>query len=788
MEGPVDKSFLKGTVPCVFTFVPVVEKLTIKNSLETSSAASQKKQRENVVEVETTMSREQPFTNSERSGGRTSVQSYRNIARAPPHDPVFGLAPSFRDPSENISHGEQAPMEAAANKHTEISEQRYQCVPGRAPEVSLGCYFTTQHDRSSPTSSADLFPTPASSRESILSACSEKDASSISSSRTISPCSSIYSGIFTPSIVTVKKHVLAPGSSLMSLPQSLRSSCESISCPMSPTTSRHRPPLTRLSLLTAILRKGRLPVLSSTVQRPYTPCWPVNNITLGNCSACSAASSVASIPFELSSDFSSTTSIDSQSDAYRDPSRCATAPPLLCKTTPHQNQIKTNIVQRWQKVISPPPLSALKKQKKYSSLRPAPQSVSSSIVKSISPINQSYVSVAKPLPPTVKPSICVNVQDSPNKVTCLSPEPAFEPDPGVSQTWARLPHYSFSKLQSHSHPGKSSPNSFSQDVTSAYSPSPSPTHLTAGKPLVPSQSEPKMSPHLSHLLSPSRHTPTALSGRPLLGASSFPRPSPAPPIRDLTSSPSLSLRSTPSPRPGSGLSDGPDREVKRKPHKIKSRYKSLAAIPTNTLLLDQQVIDEQVDSSQDSTGDRGVSLDAHDADTDKEMCCPAWLRKESEELYAVIDEILGNTSIPPKSKSPINNETQKNKMTFPHSYGRETKYASVGHLNPPGYNQRRADSDETRPGVIRSVSPVTRLTAEPHLKSECGPFRRFESQQFSDSTKSEGSRAADGGSGACDLHITEPDEPLGLPKYRTSLSSSSFCPTERKLMAFQTQI
>uniref|UniRef100_A0AAV2JPX5 Uncharacterized protein n=1 Tax=Knipowitschia caucasica TaxID=637954 RepID=A0AAV2JPX5_KNICA len=134
MEGPVDKSFLKGTVPCVFTFVPVVEKLTIKNSLETSSAASQKKQRENVVEVETTMSREQPFTNSERSGGRTSVQSYRNIARAPPHDPVFGLAPSFRDPSENISHGEQAPMEAAANKHTEISEQRYQCVPGRAPE------------------------------------------------------------------------------------------------------------------------------------------------------------------------------------------------------------------------------------------------------------------------------------------------------------------------------------------------------------------------------------------------------------------------------------------------------------------------------------------------------------------------------------------------------------------------------------------------------------------------------------------------------------------------------
>ncbi|XP_034408387.1 muscular LMNA-interacting protein [Cyclopterus lumpus] len=82
-------------------------------------------------------------------------------------------------------------------------------------------------------------------------------------------------------------------------------------------------------------------------------------------------------------------------------------------------------------------------------------------------------------------------------------------------------------------------------------------------------------------------------------------------------------------------------------HKIKLSYKSLAAIPTNTLLSDQQAIDEQVEREQSpcdsldrwETSDRGV------ADTHAEMCSPAELRQQSEELYAVIDEILAN-SIP----------------------------------------------------------------------------------------------------------------------------------------------
>lgn len=795
-------------MPCVFTFVPVVQKLPIKSCMEVTYGVSKGKQHENMVEETTreAMSGKQLFTavykpNSEERGGQSGTQSQKNTdTSAPPGDLVSASPPADSDRSENTPDWGQAIMEAARNKHTDISQQHYQRVPGH--EVSLGRYFKSQQDRASPTSSADLFPTPASSRESILSACSDKDASPISGSRTISPCSSVYSGIFTPSIVSVKKHFLAPGSSLISLPQSCRSSCESLLCPMSPTPTRHRPPLTRLSLLTAILRKGRLPVLSSTVQRPYTPCWPVNNITLSHCSACSAASSVASIPLELSSEFSSTTSIDSQSDTYRGPSRCATAPPLLSKTACLQTQIRasqSNAVPRWQQLISPPPQSTLKSHKKNISLQQIPQPVCSSIVKSVSPVNlhRSYISVSKPKSPTLKPSFCLNVVNRSNKLSCLSPEPAIELDTGVPQKWTRLPNSSLSKLQSLSQQLKTFS---SENVTSAYSPSPPPARQTAGKPRVTSRSELKRShPHLSNCLSPSRYTPTAFAGWSSACASPSPTPavtpSPAPPIREFTPSPSLSLRSTPSPRPGS---DSVDREDKKqKPHKIKSSYKSLAAIPTNTLLRDQQLIDEQVEREEDPTRDRGVPLNATEMDTHNEMCSPAWLRKESEELYAVIDEILAS-SVSSTSKSPAVKE--KNSSTFPRACGRETKYASVGSLYSNGNDERKADPHKTEPGGIRSMTPAFRLTTQDHdKKSERSPFRQIVvSQRLIDSTKGENTcgskmqREEECSSGlpACDLHITEPEEHTRLPpKQGLPIStSSSFCPAERQMEAFETQI
>lgn len=173
-------------------------------------------------------------------------------------------------------------------------------------EISSGLFLNRKSPREeevlSPVSSVDLFTSPFSSKESILSEGWEPETgwSGLQMpSSSVSPCSSVRSGAFTPSVMRVKCHTLAPASSLMHMPVT---SCQTLGCnkhitspcPMT-TRARHRPPPTQLSLLTAILRKGRLPVLSLALQRPYSPCWPISPGNMSSCMACSAASIVAPI-------------------------------------------------------------------------------------------------------------------------------------------------------------------------------------------------------------------------------------------------------------------------------------------------------------------------------------------------------------------------------------------------------------------------------------------------------------------------------------------------------------
>lgn len=217
-----------------------------------------------------------------------------------------------------------APLPIPAVSHAEIGCTSPKLSPGtldtadnklpRTPQ--LGCHntgaevssslFLKESEREeevlSPVSSVDLFTSPFSSKESILYEGWEQETEwsvlqKLSTSGSVSPCSSVRSGAFTPSVMRIKCHTLAPASSLMEMPLS---SCQTLSCnkhftspcPLS-TRARHRPPPTQLSLLTAILRKGRLPVLSSTLPRPYSPCWPISPVNMSSCMACSAASSVA---------------------------------------------------------------------------------------------------------------------------------------------------------------------------------------------------------------------------------------------------------------------------------------------------------------------------------------------------------------------------------------------------------------------------------------------------------------------------------------------------------------
>ncbi|XP_041865534.1 muscular LMNA-interacting protein isoform X2 [Melanotaenia boesemani] len=772
-----------------------------------------------------------------------------------PHDHVSlsltRASPSVNAWSKNTpSHLTKGtvPMETAVDKQRGISRQKSHDI-SRHAEVSLGCFAditSMSEDRTSPTLSADLFPTPASSRESILSEGSDKDRSwsamplsSVTSpasfSRTVSSCSSIRSGVFSPAVIQIKRHFLAPGSSLVHIPQTCFSSCDSLSSVCSEISPpRHRPPLTRLSLLTAILRKGRLPVLSPTPQRPYTPCWPVNPVTLSFCNACSAASSVASTPLHFSSQFSSSTSIDSQNHVHREPSRCITAPPTVesgvhKRTYPQTDvkkcsgQIGSRSELRREPIISPPPV-------KSNTLPQSPLPLYSNS-KSVTQMNLDKAGSASTLHSSISKSSNTHMfmkgHTDGNFKKLISPSIKLvnESKTSAPQKLTLQPNSSLSKLHSLSQQLRSLPASpphlqpSQSRITVSY------PHTDAASPFPPSQNTsrvggctserscpvsrsvtPLQAFQKSHNLSPSRYTPIALSGWLSPTSTQTLTPSPAPTFRDFTPSPSLSLRSTPSPRPGSGISDCSDREgKKRKVRKIKSSYKSLAAIPTNTLLLEQQVIDEQVEKEQSphDTLNRCVK------DTHAEMCSPAQLRQQSEELYAVIDEILAN-SIPATSTSPITKTGfQQRNSSFPKSLGRETKYASLCSLHPStGKEKKLMDPKKTKPGIIRPNTAIPSLTGKVEDKFNPNSFQQLLKQTLIEKKKRENTSLEEGqrdlyaGSSektlneermpergspfsVCELHIKEPGEDIN---HLSKEAPTSFSTTEKHMEAFETHI
>ncbi|XP_049593054.1 muscular LMNA-interacting protein isoform X3 [Syngnathus scovelli] len=594
--------------------------------------------------------------------------------------------------SENtLKHSGTASMETTANKHQSLSQQWGHNSSGR---VEVSSVFSPEKPSTmSATCSAHVSPTLASSRESILSESWDRDkcwpamplsslGSPTSLSRTVSPWSSVRSGVFSPAVVQIRKHALAPGSSLVHLAQSCFSSCDSLAssiCPQSPSF-RHRPPLTRLSLLTAILRKGRLPVLSASLQRPYTPCWPVNPVTLTFCKACSAASSVASIPLALSSPFSSSTSLDSQTFAHREPIRSVPSHPTELPNehsrprTPVKRcsgEIRPRSVPKWEEVISPPRLesSVLSRDpplRLCSKLKNVPPSY-----KEIS-LQHSYVFKR----PEQKPSFAHMYLSSTGE--CIHPTLVQQP---VEKS--RRSNSSLSKLRVLSERLRS---------PSPCSPLSSPSHsLSASGTTSPALPSLPKAPSLTL----SRYTPVSFSGSPSPIGSPTPTPSPATLFRDLTPSPSFSLRSTPSPRPGSGISDCSDKEGKKR-----------------------KIIDEQVQS--ENILKRG---DQSHEDTHAEMCSPAQLRQQSEELYATIDEILADSN--PQNKTAtkvlVTDGSLRNKSAK--SLGRETKYASLSSMHPSGSVEKRLmDSKKTKSGIVRPMMTIPRLSKEDGGYRHC-PFR-----------------------------------------------------------------
>ncbi|XP_048948136.1 muscular LMNA-interacting protein isoform X21 [Canis lupus baileyi] len=167
------------------------------------------------------------------------------------------------------------------------------------------------------------------------------------------------------------------------------------------------------------------------------------------------------------------------------------------------------------------------------------------------------------------------------------------------------------------------------------------------------------------------------------------------------------------------MSTGPENK-KPKQYKTKSSYKAFAAIPTNTLLLEQKALDEPAKTE-------GVFKD-NALDLPLELCFPAQLRQQTEELCATIDKVLQDSLSMHSSDSPsssaqtlLGSDMIKMPTTLPRAAGRETKYAN---LSSP--SSTVSESQLTKPGVIRPVPVKSKILLKKEEEVyEPNPFSKY---------------------------------------------------------------
>ncbi|XP_053142392.1 muscular LMNA-interacting protein isoform X8 [Hemicordylus capensis] len=154
-------------------------------------------------------------------------------------------------------------------------------------------------------------------------------------------------------------------------------------------------------------------------------------------------------------------------------------------------------------------------------------------------------------------------------------------------------------------------------------------------------------------------------------------------------------------------------------HKIKTSYKAFAAIPTNTLLLEQKALDEP-------TKMEGVGEDS-DLDTHSEVCSPAQLRQQTEELCAAIDQVLQDPlsmrrcdSSPSSLQSVLDSDIGKISTASQRPGGRKTKFANLNLLAPTV-----TESQRTKPGVIRPTTVKAKIILKEEEPVQPNPFKKY---------------------------------------------------------------
>ncbi|XP_016422448.1 uncharacterized protein YMR317W isoform X2 [Sinocyclocheilus rhinocerous] len=848
-----------------FTFVPLLKRLPVENKVwkKVLQARRPNKTSQEPEDTERSMAEEgvykaevvyvqDPEEGQLEETLKNTTQSEILSADNLTLKPLTTLAGLHAESGSITPEPSPATMETTDNKHPGISQLSFHNT-SQAAEVSSGLFLSSSAQREevlSPASSMDFFTSPASSKESILSEGWDKerswsglhmfsrDGSPGPFSGTVSPCSSIRSGAFTPSVVRIKRHSLAPGSSLLQMSSACETPCcdsrATSPCPLTPR-ARHRLPPTQLSLLTAILRKGRLPVLSSAFQRPYTPCWPISPVNVSSCSACSAASSVA--PMNVSK-AKSCTSIDRPRTES-----CQVSKTQLRKPD-HSSLSVSSMVKAPDEIPLMKPPERLDSRQHFTStshiVSPTKHSPSPSLPR-VQPTN-SHLSKSghkgNRLPTVPSSLLCSSLSrmnsSSPksSSLSCSSPENQKNPSVSVDRLASIEPNKPLASLmqndETKSHDrsekyslalkqgqksselsnapylkdrGSSSDNldsSVSKPAQNSCKSSSFPTlkhtielHSNSISPVL-SHKESKQNiggkSHIErvHLSSPAfrlspsprpvgltrlSYTPPASPACPPVHpnsrSSTLDRctlsPSPAVPSRQLSPSPSYSFCSSPSPSLWGSTPDCADGDCKnRKTYKIKSTYKALAAIPTNTLLLEQQALDEEVNKKEASfnPADNYSWEDPH-----AEMCSPAQLRQQTAELYATIDEVLED-SIQRHQSDHVNKANVKSlaaeasrsetSSPSPKLLGRETRYTKPGVIRPVIATSRFTDDEEFHPNPFKS-----------HQGNKSNRYQyKFVSSALCDETQPDGRGASDG-QPACGEGL--PSEPQG--DYKTRLAS-----------------
>ncbi|XP_064506402.1 muscular LMNA-interacting protein isoform X5 [Pseudopipra pipra] len=582
--------------------------------------------------------------------------------------------------------------------------------------------FTTS---SVPAKSSSLFPSPP---------CSAEIQGS--SAQTSSPSSSKRLNALSPLPVHIITHSLSPTPKPLSPPSLYGSSSTicSINEPCAQMSSRGnlaksgvKSPLpTRLTLLTAILRSG------SSQRRPLSP---------------------ASCPtFSRSSLGSSTLAIDQKSKTTPPtPKKSVSSPPIWPDSPNREDCWLSGWAQHLPFPSKPHPTPRArslspKKHLPVQTLSPDSQSSLSSLASYhrtsvVSPDLQStLLPPCAPAPSSLAPSpeglrYAASRSQAPQKsqrVHTYSPIFTRRSYPLLSST--NLSGVFSPTLEKHSSPtpslshsssrSKSDSSQMSVQDMSASSPTPSSVpkrwslpqpHST---PPVPQTGNINSHPlqfnsslvHASYRSNSSSPRPEQSATSPVLKCRS-PISEKSPGIlpsrpRELTSPQSFSLPS--------------DHEnIKPKQYKIKTSYKAFAAIPTNTLLMEQKALEEP---TKPVSVTEGTALDTH-----SEMCSPVQLRQQTEELCAVIDQVLQDPltmrrceSSPSFLQMSMESDVGKMSTTLQKAAGRETKYASLYKSVP-----MVTESQMTKPGVIRPVLVKGKSAQQKEEPYQPNPFKKY---------------------------------------------------------------